>query len=158
MKNTSKCHVKKDDKVKVVTGKDKGKIGKVLKVFHKKQRVMVENVNMVKRHTRPNPQKKIQGGIVEREAPMHISNVMLYDPDAKKPTRVGMRQLDSLDRIFLLVACFIFVFGLRSIIRFAKRSMVTSSFESESLNWYSSSRSEYKGLFITAMAPIFNMP
>ena len=64
MKNTSKCHVKKDDKVKILAGKDKGKIGKVLKVINKKNRVLVENINIVKRHTKPSAQNR-QGGIVE---------------------------------------------------------------------------------------------
>ena len=68
----SKLHIKKDDKVKVITGKDKGKIGKVLKVISKKNRVLIENVNIVKRHTRPTAKTK-QGGIVEGEAAIQIS-------------------------------------------------------------------------------------
>lgn len=89
--NTS---IKKDDKVKVVTGKDKGKIGKVLKVYHKKQRVMVENVNMVKRHTRPSAQNR-QGGIVEGEAPIHWSNVMVMCGKCVAATRVRYQSLED---------------------------------------------------------------
>ena len=88
------CSIKKDDKVKVVTGKDKGKIGKVLKVFHKKQRVMVENVNMVKRHTRPSAQNR-QGGIVEGEAAIHWSNVMVMCGKCVAPTRVRYQSLED---------------------------------------------------------------
>jgi large subunit ribosomal protein L24 len=88
------CGIKKDDKVKVVTGKDKGKIGKVLKVFHKKQRVMVENVNMVKRHTRPSAQNR-QGGIVEGEAPIHWSNVMVMCGKCVAPARVRYQRLED---------------------------------------------------------------
>ncbi|EAD1361001.1 50S ribosomal protein L24 [Listeria monocytogenes] len=81
-------HVKKGDKVKVITGKDKGKSGKVLAVFPKKDRVLIEGINMVKKHTKPsniNP----QGGILNVEAPIHVSNVMLIDPKTGEPTRVG---------------------------------------------------------------------
>ncbi|EEO9235724.1 50S ribosomal protein L24 [Listeria monocytogenes] len=81
-------HVKKGDKVKVITGKDKGKSGKVLAAFPKKDRVLIEGINMVKKHTKPsniNP----QGGILNIEAPIHVSNVMLIDPKTGEPTRVG---------------------------------------------------------------------
>ncbi|HBJ8598387.1 TPA: 50S ribosomal protein L24 [Listeria monocytogenes] len=81
-------HVKKGDKVKVITGKDKGKSGKVLAAFPKKERVLIEGINMVKKHTKPsniNP----QGGILNVEAPIHVSNVMLIDPKTGEPTRVG---------------------------------------------------------------------
>ncbi|MFH5672094.1 50S ribosomal protein L24, partial [Listeria monocytogenes] len=81
-------HVKKGDKVKVITGKDKGKSGKVLAAFPKKDRVLIEGINMVKKHTKPsniNP----QGGILNVEAPIHVSNVMLIDPKTGEPTRVG---------------------------------------------------------------------
>jgi len=70
------CTIKKDDKVKIITGKDNGKIGKVLKVFKSKNRILVENINIVKKHTKPNAQTR-QGGIVETEAPINWSNVML---------------------------------------------------------------------------------
>ncbi|EUJ18435.1 50S ribosomal protein L24 [Listeria aquatica FSL S10-1188] len=81
-------HVKKGDKVQVITGKDKGKSGKVLAAFPKKDRVIVEGINMVKKHTKPsniNP----QGGILNVEAPIHVSNVMLIDPKSGEPTRVS---------------------------------------------------------------------
>jgi len=89
-----KCHIKKDDKVKVITGKDKGKIGKVLKIEHKKQRILVENINVVKRHTRPTAQNR-QGGIVESEAPVPWSNVMLLCSKCLNPVRIQMRRLDD---------------------------------------------------------------
>jgi len=79
--------IKKGDTVVVITGKDKGKIGKVLQVLPKKERVIVEGVNIVKKHQRPSP-KLQQGGIIEKEAPIHVSNVMLYDSKAKSGTRV----------------------------------------------------------------------
>jgi large subunit ribosomal protein L24 len=87
--------IKKGDNVEVVSGKDAGKRGRVLVVDRDKQRVVVEGVNMIKRHTRPNPQKKIQGGIVEREAAIHASNVMVVSPDSGRPTRVGYTTLDN---------------------------------------------------------------
>ena len=92
MKN--KCHIKKDDKVKVIAGKDKDKIGKVLKVIRKSDRILVENVNIVKRHSRPNAQNK-QGGIVESEAPIHFSNVMLMCNKCLAPVRVKMQRLED---------------------------------------------------------------
>ena len=89
-----KCHIKKDDKVKVITGKDKGKIGKVLKVDRKKDRLLVENINVVKRHTRPSAQNR-QGGIVESEAPISWSNAMLMCNKCMNPIRVQMKTLDD---------------------------------------------------------------
>ena len=89
-----KCHIKKDDKVKVITGKDKGKIGKVLKIERKKNRVLVENINVVKRHTRPTAQNR-QGGIVESEAPVPWSNVMLLCSKCLNPVRIRMQRLDD---------------------------------------------------------------
>jgi large subunit ribosomal protein L24 len=65
----------------------------VLRVIADKNRVVIEGVNLIKRHTRPNPQKNIKGGIVEREAPIHASNVMLLDPDSNEPTRIGSKRL-----------------------------------------------------------------
>ena len=83
--------IRKGDEVVVITGRDKGRRGTVLKVLG--ENVFVENVNMVKRHTRPNPQKGTQGGIVEKEAALHVSNVQLWNPVAKKGDRVGIRTL-----------------------------------------------------------------
>ena len=87
--------IKKGDTVEVVAGKDSGKRGRVLKVDPEREQLVIEGVNMIKRHTRPNPQKRIQGGIVEREAPIHGSNVMLVSPDSGQRTRVGFKVLDD---------------------------------------------------------------
>jgi len=88
------CHIKKDDKVKVIVGKDKGKIGKVLKVVKKKNRILVEKINMAKRHSRPTAQNR-QGGILEKEMPIQWSNVMLMCNKCVKPTRVKMQRLEN---------------------------------------------------------------
>ena len=80
--------VRKNDNVIVISGNSRGKTGKVLKLFPGKNRVIVEGVNIVKRHTKPS-QRNPQGGIVQKEAPIHISNVMVIDPKSGKPTRVG---------------------------------------------------------------------
>jgi large subunit ribosomal protein L24 len=87
--------IRKNDTVVVRVGRDKGKRGRVLRVLPDKSRLFVEGVNLVKRHTRPNPQKNIKGGIVEREASIHVSNVMLVDPDTNEPTRIGYRFLSD---------------------------------------------------------------
>ncbi len=87
-------HVRKGDTVVVIAGKERGKRGKVLRVFPDKGRVLVERVNMIKKHQRPT-QKLRQGGIIEREGSLHISNVMLVDPRNDKPTRVGVRALSD---------------------------------------------------------------
>jgi large subunit ribosomal protein L24 len=81
--------VRKNDTVAVTTGKDSGKRGRVLRVLPAKNRVIVEGVNIIKRHTKPNPQRQIQGGIVQREASVHASNVQLVCPECGKVTRVG---------------------------------------------------------------------
>lgn len=85
-----RTRIRKNDTVIVITGKDKGTRGRVLEVDARHGRVMVEAVNKVKRHTRPNPQRNIKGGILDRENYVHISNVMLADPQSDKPTRVGV--------------------------------------------------------------------
>ncbi len=87
--------IKKGDTVEVISGKDAGRQGRVLRVDRDRDRVVVEGVNMIKRHTRPNPQKKVQGGIVEREAAIHISNVMAISPDSQRRTRIGYKILDD---------------------------------------------------------------
>ncbi len=87
--------IKKGDNVEVISGKDAGKKGRVLRIDRDRERIVVEGVAMIKRHTRPNPQKKIQGGIVEREAAIHVSNVMIVSPDSGRPTRVGFKILDD---------------------------------------------------------------
>jgi large subunit ribosomal protein L24 len=85
----AKLHVRKNDQVVVISGKDRGKRGRVLEVYPGKGRALVEGVNIVQRHTKPNPQRNIKGGIASKEAPIHVSNVMLIDPDGARPTRVG---------------------------------------------------------------------
>jgi large subunit ribosomal protein L24 len=86
-----KFKIKKGDKVVVITGRDKGKSGEVLRVVRAENRVVVQGVNMVKRHTRPGPGQS--GGIVEKEAAIHVSNVAHIDPKSSKPTRVGYKVL-----------------------------------------------------------------
>jgi large subunit ribosomal protein L24 len=83
-------HVKTGDKVMVITGKDKGKTGVILASFPKKNRVLVEGVNIVKKHSKPS-QMNPQGGIISQEAPIHVSNVMPIDPKTGEPTRVGVK-------------------------------------------------------------------
>ncbi|WP_027964806.1 50S ribosomal protein L24 [Halalkalibacillus halophilus] len=87
-------HVKKGDKVKVISGKDKGKEGTILESFPKKDRVLVEGVNYMKKHTSPS-QDNPQGGILNQEAPIHVSNVMPMDPKTDEPTRVGNEVRDG---------------------------------------------------------------
>ncbi|MBO8178381.1 50S ribosomal protein L24 [Aeribacillus pallidus] len=87
-------HVKKGDKVMVISGKDKGKTGVILKAFPKKDRVLVEGVNIVKKHAKPS-QANPQGGIISQEAPIHVSNVMPLDPKTGEPTRVGYKVVDG---------------------------------------------------------------
>lgn len=87
-------HVKKGDKVMVISGKDKGKTGVILKAIPKKQRVIVEGVNIVKKHSKPS-QLNPQGGIINIEAPIHVSNVMPIDPKTGEPTRVGYKMIDG---------------------------------------------------------------
>ncbi|MHC1702778.1 MAG: 50S ribosomal protein L24 [Tenuifilaceae bacterium] len=86
----SKLHIKKGDLVFVNTGESKGQQGRVLSVLVKESRAIVEGVNMVSKHTKPNA-KHPQGGIIKKEAPVHISNLMLIDPTSGKPTRIGRR-------------------------------------------------------------------
>jgi large subunit ribosomal protein L24 len=87
-----KPRLKKNDLVVVISGRDRGRQGKVLKVLPTEDRVIVERVNLIKRHVRPNPSKNIAGGISEKEAPIQISNVMLVDPDRNTRTRIGRRR------------------------------------------------------------------
>jgi large subunit ribosomal protein L24 len=97
--------IRKNDNVLVVTGRDRGKRGRVLRVVPAKDRVIVEGVNFIKRHTRPNPQRNVKGGIVEREAPLHASNVQLVCPECGKQTRVGRKRLDDGRRVRFCVKC-----------------------------------------------------
>ena len=89
--------IRRDDTVRIITGKDKGKTGRVLRVDPEKHRVYVEGANIIKRHTRPRSLRDTQraqelGGIIEKEGPIHVSNVMLIDPDSGEPTRVGIKR------------------------------------------------------------------
>jgi large subunit ribosomal protein L24 len=97
--------IRKNDNVLVVTGRDRGKRGRVLRVVPAKDRVIVEGVNFIKRHTRPNPQRNVKGGIVEREAPLAASNVQLVCPECGAQTRVGRKQLDDGRRVRVCVKC-----------------------------------------------------
>jgi large subunit ribosomal protein L24 len=85
-----RMRIRRDDEVIVISGKDKGKTGKVLRVDTNKQRVFVEGLNIIKRHQRPSPMNpNAVAGVIEREGPIHVSNVALMDPKEKKPTRIG---------------------------------------------------------------------
>jgi large subunit ribosomal protein L24 len=99
-----KTHIKSDDKVRVIAGKDKDKVGKVKKVFHKKNRVIVENINIVKCHVKPNTTNR-QGGIVEKEAPIHLSNVMLLCNHCVKPIRIAMKTLEDGQKVRICRKC-----------------------------------------------------
>jgi large subunit ribosomal protein L24 len=97
----SKARVKKGDMVVVIAGKDRDLTlpRRVLEVFPRTERVLVEGAGMIKRHTKPNPQKNIKGGIVERESSIHLSNVMPSDPETKKPSRVGFKGDDRKSKV-----------------------------------------------------------
>src|SRR5688500_3542505 len=90
-----KVRIKKNDQVLVITGRDRGVRAKVLRVIPSKGTAIVERVNLIKRHTRPNPQRQIKGGILEREAPIHLSKLMVIDPESGKPTRIGRKRLED---------------------------------------------------------------
>ncbi len=97
--------VRKNDNVVVVSGKDRGKKGRVLKVFPKPNRLVVEGVNFIKRHTRPNPRANIKGGIVEREASLDASNVQIVCPDCGAPTRIGRQILGDGRKVRICRKC-----------------------------------------------------
>jgi large subunit ribosomal protein L24 len=88
LKQSTKLHVKRGDTVLVLSGKDKGKTGTVTRVFPERGKILVDGVNIIKKHTKPNPAAGIQGGIVQIEAPLPSAKVMLYSPAAQKPTRI----------------------------------------------------------------------
>ncbi|WP_027185849.1 50S ribosomal protein L24 [Desulfovibrio inopinatus] len=102
---SKKYRILKDDKVMVIAGKDKGKIGKVLKLLPKHDRVLVEKVNLVKRHTKANPYAQTAGGIVEKEAAMDISNVALMCDACAKPTRVGYKMTEDGKKVRFCKKC-----------------------------------------------------
>jgi len=99
-----KFHVKKNDLVMVIAGKDKGKSGKILSVLSKKNRVIVEKVNFIKRHTRPSAKQR-QGGIIEREGPINISNVMLICTKCNKPSGIGKKYLEDDKKVRICKKC-----------------------------------------------------
>jgi large subunit ribosomal protein L24 len=92
-----KIHIKKGDTVMIITGESKGQKGRVLEINRDKNKAIVEGVNMVSKHTKPNA-KAPQGGIIKKEAPVHLSNIMVVDPTSGKPTRIG-RKLNDKDKL-----------------------------------------------------------
>ena len=97
--------IRKNDSVLVITGKDRGKKGRVLKVLPERNRLVIEGVNLIKRHTKPNPQKNIKGGIVEREASVHASNVQLVCPECGAHVRIGRRVLGDGRKVRICRKC-----------------------------------------------------
>ncbi len=97
--------VRKNDNVVVMAGRDRGKRGRVLKVFPDRNRVVVEGVNFIKRHTRPNPRANVKGGIVEREASVHASNVQIVCPECGVPTRIGRQLLGDGRKVRICRKC-----------------------------------------------------
>jgi len=97
--------IRKNDNVLVITGRDRGKRGRVLRVLPTKGRLVVEGVNFIKRHTKANPQRNVKGGIVQREASLHASNVQLVCPECGAPTRIGSRRLDDGSRVRFCRKC-----------------------------------------------------
>ncbi len=89
---TPKPRIKKNDQVQVIAGRDRGAQAKVLRVLPRDGKAIVEGINMIKKHTRPNPQQQVQGGILKREAPIKLSKLMVVCPACSKPTRVGRRR------------------------------------------------------------------
>ena len=97
--------IRRNDNVVVTTGKDRGKRGRVLRVVADKNRVVVEGVNTIKSHTKPNPQRNIKGGVVEREAPLHASNVQVVCPECGKATRIGRKILGDGRKVRICRKC-----------------------------------------------------
>ncbi len=90
-----KVKIKKNDQVKVLSGRDRGATGKVLRVHPAQRTAIVERINLVKKHTRPNPQRQVQGGVLESEAPIRLSKLMVICPECGKPTRSGRKRLED---------------------------------------------------------------
>ncbi len=97
--------IRRNDNVVVTTGKDRGKRGRVLKVLRDKNRLVVEGVNFINRHTKPNPQKNIKGGVMKREAPLHASNVQLVCPECGAQTRIGHKLLGDGRKVRICRKC-----------------------------------------------------
>ena len=102
--SSSKSPLKKNDLVMVTTGKEKGKSGRILKVFSQKNKVLVEKINFIKRHTRPRGQQR-QGGILEKEAPLHVSNIRLLCEKCNKPVRIGHRLVEGEKKVRVCKKC-----------------------------------------------------
>ncbi len=90
-----RVHIRKNDTVRVIAGKDRGKVARVLTVHPRRGKAVVEGVHFVKKHTRPNPSRNIKGGIAQKEGSIHVSNLMIVCPECKAPTRVGHRILED---------------------------------------------------------------
>lgn len=103
--NKMKVHVKKGDTVEVLSGKDRGKRGKILKVIPREGKILVDGINVVKRHTRPRPPKVPQGGILEKAMPIYSSRVMLVCPSCNEATRIGKNVLDDGTRARACKSC-----------------------------------------------------
>jgi large subunit ribosomal protein L24 len=103
--STQVWKIHKDDNVMILVGKDKGKIGKVVKILRSKKQVVVEKANMVKKHTKPNPYNNQPGGIVEKEMPLDVSNVQLVCNACSKPTRVGYKIIDDNKKVRFCKKC-----------------------------------------------------
>jgi large subunit ribosomal protein L24 len=101
----TRIRLRRNDQVEVISGKDAGKRGKVLQVITEKNRVLVQGVNFIKRHTRPNPQRNIKGGIAEREAPLHVSNLMAVCGECGKRTRIGSSRLEDGRKVRICRKC-----------------------------------------------------
>ncbi len=97
--------IRKNDQVVVIAGRDRGKRGKVLRVFPSRNRVIVERINMIKRHTRPNPQQNIKGGLVEREASIEVSNLMIVCGECDRPTRLRHKRLNDGRKVRICHQC-----------------------------------------------------
>ncbi len=91
--------IKKGDEVIVITGKDKGKVGSVLSIVDSGNRLLISGINVAKKHVKPNPEANVAGGVVDKEMPIHRSNVQLYNADTKKGSRIGIRQLKDGQRV-----------------------------------------------------------
>ncbi len=104
MQKQERIRIKKEDKVKIIAGKDKGKIGKVIRVDKKKNRLLVEKANMIKRHVKPSV-KNPQGGIVEGEGPIHWSNVMVICSSCVTPARIKMKVQDNGEKVRICAKC-----------------------------------------------------
>ncbi len=98
-------HIKKNDEVLVLTGRDRGKKGKVLRLYPGGDRAVVEKINMLRKHTRPNPQQNIKGGVVEKESPIYLSNLMVICRECDKPTRIGHSFLSDGQKVRICKKC-----------------------------------------------------